>query len=134
MHDERLHLFTNEVIDSLDPVLQRRGFWRHDRGLHVIEPDDVRDDILASWMRDPPNGRFPEGQPIVAGEGVSVWRALGRSAPGYVNVGLGSMHARFEWRKTGLDPDEFAYTIDAFIGRVDDFDPPRYIQERHSRR
>src|SRR5699024_2096255 len=51
---DSLHrLSLNEVVDALDPVLQRLGFYREKRGLHVVE-DDGGDDIIASWLREPP--------------------------------------------------------------------------------
>lgn len=125
---EPIALFVNEVIDALDPVLQRLGFSREPRGLHAV--DDDSDDIMASWLREPPTGRYPPEQTVVPGEGASVWRTSGYSQPGYVNVGIGGMFARFEWRNTGLDPDEFAATIEAYIRRHDHFDTPRYQQPR----
>lgn len=126
---DSLHrLFLNEVVDALDPVLQRLGFYREKRGLHVVE-DDGGDDIIASWLREPPDGRYPAGQKVVGADGASVWRTIEyRSQPGYVNVGIGDVFARFEWRKTGLDPDEFAAVIEAYIRRYDNFDTPRYQQ------
>lgn len=134
--DNSHQLFVNEVVNSLDPVLQRLGFWRENRGLHVVaEEQDTSDDILASWMREPPDGRYPQAQQVVGADGVSVWRTTEyRSRPGYVNVGIGDIFARFEWRTTGLDPDEFAAVIEAYIRRYDNFEIPAYLQGTWTRR
>lgn len=124
---EPVSLFINEVVDGLDPVLQRLGFEREQRGLYAVEDDG--DLIIASWLREPPEGRYPANQRVVGADGVSVWRTNDYThQPGYVNVGIGSTFARFEWRKTHLDGDEFAATIKAYIGRYDNFDIPAYLQ------
>lgn len=124
-----LPLSCHQVIAALVPVLERIGFEREERGFVEIAPNDDHDLLLASWLRWPPEDRYPPGQTIIGGEGVSVWRTSDHRTDGYVNVGIGEMHVRIEWRKVAIDADEFAATVEAFIRRYDGFDPPRYVQE-----
>lgn len=112
-----------EIVDALDEPLQRRGFTRE---APVIGEATSADRVVTSWRRDPPEDQFYDAidrdgnaQTVGFADGVSVW------SDGYVNVGpaCNSMHARLEWRRSPLDPDEFACVVTAVIDQWDRFAP-----------
>ncbi len=113
-------LLVGEVVDHLDPVMQRRGFERR-----RPELGEARESMwVASWVRWPPDERFrlgewPDGGRELIGfsDHVTVWTG----ATGHVIFQVAELFARVEWRNSPLDPDEFAYVIGGMVDQVDRF-------------
>lgn len=112
-----------EIIEALDEPLLRRGFRREPTAIREATAGDW---MAAGWDRQPPADQFfdaldRDGHPQEVGfaDGVSVWTG------GYVNVGpaCNAMHVRLEWRRSPLDPDEFACVVTAVIDQWDRFAP-----------
>ena len=113
-------MLVGEVVDHLDPVMERRGFTRRNPELAEASANMW----VCSWMRWPPDERFrvgewPDGERDLIGfsDHVTVWTG----PTGYIIFQVAEVFARVEWRKSPLDPDEFAAVIGGMVDQVDRF-------------
>lgn len=113
-------MLVSEVVDHLDPVMQRRGFERRNPDL----AEATANMVACSWVRDPPQERFrlgewPDGTRELIGfsDHVTVWTGQ----TGHIIFQVAELFARVEWRTSPLDADEFACVIGGMVDQVDRF-------------